>query len=114
MYEIRTRKDKRRVDQIFDVLPFGSLGYLNAPDAIGYAKHYSETHDAVIHFYEAAGKLIEVHGTKAISKNRKRTRHTSRYVERSVTLVRISSKKHARNSSHLAEAILNDSVRRHE
>ena len=32
--------------------------------AIGYAKFFSRAHDAVIHVYDAAGKLIEVHRHK--------------------------------------------------
>jgi hypothetical protein len=48
-YEIRPRKDKRGVDLISDVLPFGRLWYAE-PDAInnavGYAKFFSRSHDA--------------------------------------------------------------------
>jgi len=33
-------------------------------NAIGYAKHHSRSHDAVISVYDAAGKLIEVHRHK--------------------------------------------------
>jgi hypothetical protein len=45
------RKDHRGVDLISDVLPFGRLWYgePNAvSNAIGYAKHRSRSHDAVI------------------------------------------------------------------
>jgi hypothetical protein len=48
IYEIRPRKDKRGVDLISDALPFGRLWYTEVPDAIGYAEHYSRSHDAVI------------------------------------------------------------------
>jgi hypothetical protein len=40
VYEIRPRKDKRGVDLISDVLPFGRLWYAG-PNAIGYATFYS-------------------------------------------------------------------------
>ncbi len=50
-YEIRPRKDHRGVNLISDVLPFGRLWYAE-PDAtsnaVGYAKFYSRSHDAVI------------------------------------------------------------------
>ena len=39
----------------------GGLWYTTSPDAIDYAKHGSRAHDAVIHVYDKAGKLIEVH-----------------------------------------------------
>jgi hypothetical protein len=54
VYEVRPRKDKRGVDLIGDVLPFGRLWY-GEPDvvnnAIGYAKFYSRSHDALICVY---------------------------------------------------------------
>jgi hypothetical protein len=50
-YEVRPRKRKRGVDLISDVLPFGRLWY-GEPNAvskaIGYATHYSRSHDALI------------------------------------------------------------------
>jgi len=46
-YEVRPRKDKRGVDLISDPLPFGRLWY-DAPNAIGYPKHRSRSHDAPI------------------------------------------------------------------
>jgi hypothetical protein len=64
VYEVRPRKGKRGVDLISDALPFGSLWYLNASDAIDYAKHNSRSHDAVIRVYDAAGNLIETHQHK--------------------------------------------------
>ena len=58
-YEVPPRKDKRGVDLISDVLPFGRLWYgeLNpVSNAIGYAQHYSRSHDAVNRVYDAAGR----------------------------------------------------------
>jgi hypothetical protein len=54
VYEVRPRKDKRGVDLISDVLPFGRLWYggPNAiSDAIGYAQFLSRSHDAAIRVY---------------------------------------------------------------
>ena len=48
VYEIRPRKDHRGFDLISDVLPFGRLWYTEVDDAIGYAKHRSRAHPAVI------------------------------------------------------------------
>src|SRR5437762_11034561 len=54
-YEIRLRKDHRGVDLISDALPFGALWY-GEPDAIsnaiGYAKFFSRSHNAVIRVYD--------------------------------------------------------------
>jgi hypothetical protein len=74
-YEVRPRKDKRGVDLLSDVLPFGRLWYgePNAiSNAIGYANFYSRSHDAVIRVYDTAGNLIETHEFKAISKSGER------------------------------------------
>jgi hypothetical protein len=38
-------------------------------NAIGYAKFYSRSHDAVIRVYDAAGDVIETHEHTVISKN---------------------------------------------
>jgi hypothetical protein len=49
------------------VLPFGRLWYgeLNAvSNAIGYAKRYNRSHDAVIRVYDATGNVIETHEHK--------------------------------------------------
>jgi hypothetical protein len=57
IYEIRPRKDKRGVDLISDVLPFGRLWYAepNAiSNAINYVKFFSRSHDAVIRVYDEA------------------------------------------------------------
>jgi hypothetical protein len=59
VYEIRPRSDKRGVDLISDVLPFGRLWYDTADNAIGYAMHSSRSQDAVIRVYDEAGKVIE-------------------------------------------------------
>jgi hypothetical protein len=54
------RSDKRGVDPISDVLPYGRLWY-GEPDAISnaidYAEFYSRSHNAVIRVYDEAGKL---------------------------------------------------------
>ena len=55
---------KRGVDLISDVLPFGRLWYgdVNAvANAVGYAEHYSRSHNAVIRVYDDAGNVIETH-----------------------------------------------------
>jgi hypothetical protein len=67
VYEIRPRKDRRGVDLISDVLPFGRLWYGDAnavANAIGYAEHFSRSHDAVIRVYDEAGNVIETHEHK--------------------------------------------------
>ena len=67
VYEIRPRKDKRGFDLISDALPFGRLlyGEPNAvANAIGYAAHYSRSHDAVIRGYDETGNVIETHEHK--------------------------------------------------
>jgi hypothetical protein len=64
IYDIRPRKDRRGFDLMSDVLPFGRLWYgePNAiTNAIGYAQHYSRSHDAVIRVYAEAGNVIETH-----------------------------------------------------
>jgi hypothetical protein len=57
-YEVRPRKDHRGVDLISETLPFGRLWY-GEPDAItnaiGYAKFYSRSHNAVIRVYAPEG-----------------------------------------------------------
>ena len=54
-------------------LPFGELWYLEVDHAIGYAKHYSRSHDAVIRVYDAAGNVIETHEHAGFSKSRQFT-----------------------------------------
>ena len=60
VYEVRPRKDHRGVNLISDALPFGALWYgePNAiSNAIGYAKFFSRSHDAVIRVYN----VIQTH-----------------------------------------------------
>jgi hypothetical protein len=67
LYEVRPRKDKRGVDLISDALPFGRLWYGDpnaVSNAIGYAEHYSRSHDAVIRVYDDADNMIETHERK--------------------------------------------------
>ena len=61
VYDIRPRKDKRGVDLISDVLPFGRLWYDTPDHAIGYAEHRSRSHNAVIRVYDDAGNVIETY-----------------------------------------------------
>ena len=64
VYEIRPRADKHGVDLISDALPYSPLWYrgLNAiGDAIGHAKLYSRSHDAVIRVYDETGNVIATH-----------------------------------------------------
>jgi hypothetical protein len=60
-YEVRPRKDRRGVDLISDVLPFGRRWYVEPhaiSNAVGYAKFFSRSHDAVIRVYDEAGNLL--------------------------------------------------------
>src|SRR5438270_9566179 len=62
--EVRPCKDKRGADLISDALPFGRLWYgepNGISNAVGYAKFYNRSHDAVIRFYDEAGNVIETH-----------------------------------------------------
>jgi len=63
-YEVRPPKDHRGVDLISDALPFGALWY-GEPDAIknaiGYAKFYSRSHDAVTRVFDGTGNMIKTH-----------------------------------------------------
>jgi hypothetical protein len=64
VYEVRPRKDKRGIDLISDVLPFGRLWYVEpnaVANGINYAKFFSRSHDAVIRVYDEAGNVIETH-----------------------------------------------------
>ena len=63
-YEVRPRKDKRGVDLTSDVLPFGRLWYgepNGVSNAVGDAKFFSRSHDAVIRVYDEAGNVMETH-----------------------------------------------------
>jgi hypothetical protein len=67
VYEVRPCKDKRGVDLISDMLPFGRLWYgePNAvSNAIGYAQFHSRSHGAAIRVYDDAGNVIETHDHK--------------------------------------------------
>jgi hypothetical protein len=68
VYEVRPRKDKRGVDLISDVLPFGRL-WCGEPNAISYAKFFSRSYDAVIRVYDSAGNVIETHSRPDSSKS---------------------------------------------
>jgi hypothetical protein len=64
VYEIRPRADKRGFDLISDALPCSPLWYRGPKairDAIGYAKFFSRSQDAVIQVYDATGNVIETH-----------------------------------------------------
>jgi hypothetical protein len=63
IYEVRPRKNRRGVDLISDVLPFGRLWY-GGPNAVGYANFYSRSDDIVIRVYHDAGNVIETHEHK--------------------------------------------------
>jgi hypothetical protein len=66
-YEIQPRKDGRGFDLISDALQFGRLCYGEPhaiSNAIGYAKFFSRSHNAVIRVYDAAGSGIETHEHK--------------------------------------------------
>ena len=72
IYEVRPRKDKQGVNLISDALPFGRLWYgePNAvSNAVGYAKFFSRSADAVIRVYDAAGNVIETHEHKGYFKD---------------------------------------------
>ena len=66
-YEVRPRQDRRGADLISDALPFGRLWYIEpnaVSNAIGYAKFFSRSDDAVIRVYDKAGNVIETHEHK--------------------------------------------------
>jgi hypothetical protein len=64
IYEIRPRNDKHGFDLISGALPYSPLWYRGPNairDAIGHAKFFSRSHDAVIRVYDSAGNVIETH-----------------------------------------------------
>jgi hypothetical protein len=73
VYEVRPRKDKRGVELISDVLPFGRLWHGTLDNAIGYAMHSSRSHDAVIWHWgslELGHQLFEdTAGTSVVDRN---------------------------------------------
>jgi len=79
-YEIRPRADHHGVDLISDALRFGSLWYSGpngVSNAIGFAKFYSRSHDAVIRVYDLAGDVIETHAHKDVKECNARACHRS-------------------------------------
>jgi len=67
VYEDRPRKDRRGFDLIGEALPFGRLWYGDpnaVSNAIGYAKHRSRSHNAVIRVYDGKDNVIETHEHK--------------------------------------------------
>ncbi len=64
LHALTAAGDKRGVDLISDVLPFGRLWYGEPQaikDAIGYAKFYSRSPDAGIRVHDNAGNVTETH-----------------------------------------------------
>ena len=59
-YEVRPRADRHGIDLISELLPFGRLLYLEAREAVVYAK-FCSPHRAVIRVYDEAGNVIETH-----------------------------------------------------
>jgi hypothetical protein len=62
---LRSHGTRRRSNS--DALLFGRLWYGEpnaASNAIGYAKFYSRSHDAVIRVYDDSGNVIETHENK--------------------------------------------------
>jgi hypothetical protein len=62
--DARPSKNHRGIDLISDALPFDRAlvcGPNAISNAIGYATHYSRSHDAVIRVYDEAGNVIETH-----------------------------------------------------
>ena len=59
LYDVRPRKDRRGVDLPFGRLWYGEPGAI--ANAIGYAKHCSRSHSALIQVLDASGNVIETH-----------------------------------------------------
>jgi hypothetical protein len=78
VYEVRPRKDRPGVDLISDALPFSRLWY-DEPNAIGYAKHRSRSHDAVIRVYDNAGNVIETHEQQGDFKSREKAKELANF-----------------------------------
>ena len=64
IYEVRPRKDRRGVDLISDVLPFGRLRYDTSDNAIVRGCAAAVHMMAVIRVYDDAGNVIETHEHK--------------------------------------------------
>ena len=59
-----TKSARAKINAVYlisDALPFGRLWYDTPDNAIGYAKHSSRSHRAVIRAYDAAGNVNETH-----------------------------------------------------
>jgi hypothetical protein len=72
VYEVGLRRDHSGVDLILDGPPFGRpwYGELKAiRNAIGYAKFYGRSRDAVIHTYDEEGNMIETHPILSVRSN---------------------------------------------
>jgi hypothetical protein len=64
LYEVRPRKDKRGVDLVSDLLPFGRLWY-DTPDNASVTQCTAAGHmTTVIRVYDEAGNVIETHEHK--------------------------------------------------
>jgi hypothetical protein len=64
VYEVRPRRDHRVLDLISDGPPFGRPWYREPEaisNAIGYAKFYSRSRDAMIRAYDEEDNVIETH-----------------------------------------------------
>ena len=53
--------DRRCVDLVETPLSFGGYGIRIANAAVGYARFFSRSHDAVIRVFDVAGNVIEIH-----------------------------------------------------
>ena len=72
VYKVGLRRDHSGVDLILDGPPFGRpwYGELKAiRNAIGYAKFYGRSRDAVIHTYDEEGNMIETHPILSVKSN---------------------------------------------
>jgi len=63
----RRKQNQRGADLISDAMPFGRMWYGEPSaisNAIGYAEHFSRSHDSVIRVYDEACNVIETHEHK--------------------------------------------------
>jgi len=68
---LSSRRDKRGVDLISDVLPFSQLWHDTPDNAINYAMHSSRSADAVIRVYDDGDNVIESSSERVVTKNKK-------------------------------------------
>ena len=61
LYEMHPVQRQARRRSHLRCAPIRSPGYLEASNAIDYAKFRSRSHDAVIRVYDEAGNVIETH-----------------------------------------------------